>query len=132
MKKETEQDNSSLDLALSSITEKQSALYLLARASLAPFLALTNMALHMIKQLEHDNPKQVAKENQDFSKKIPETDQQQEENKEINNAQFFNPINLNDVPEAGIQISFLHKEIPIISAEHGPAATNITNIFEIL
>ena len=127
IKKESEEDNSSLDLALSSITEKQSALYLLARASLSPFLALTNMALHIIKQLEQDNSKETAQKNQDISK-ISETGQQQKAKVMIKNIQFFDPINLNAIPETGTPNSF-NNEIVIFSGDHVPAVTDIANSF---
>ena len=131
IKKEREEDNSSLDLALSSITEKQSVLYLLTRASLSPFLALTNMALHIIKQLEHDNSKETAQKNQDISK-ISEADQQQDAKAKTGNIQFFDQIDLNATPETGSPNLFSNKEIGIFLGDHVPAATDIANSFIIL
>ena len=103
----------------------------MTRASLSPFIALTNMALHIIKQLEHDNSKETAQKNQDISK-ISRADQQQEAKTKTGNIQFFDQIDLNSTPETGSPNSFGNKEIGIFSGDHVPAATDIANSFVIL
>ena len=131
IEQEGEIENPNLDLELSSITEKQSALYLLARASLSPFLALTNMALHIIKQLEQDDSTQAALANQDDST-IVDTDHRNPAELNESYDHFFEPLHFNVTPEIAVPKPSTHNPIQTAQGGQAPLLADIFNSFEIL
>ena len=88
------ENDPNLDLELSTIAEERSAFFLLLRASLSPFLVLTNMALHVIRQLQPEEATQVAKLELDSSAES-QTIQQHAPEIKSNNIRFFDPTNWN-------------------------------------
>ena len=92
------EDDPNLDLELSTIAEERSAFFLFLRSSLSPFLVLTNMALHMIRQLQPEEPTQVASlelssaaDNQRVQEQTPDS--------KVDNVHVFAPIDLSSMSE---------------------------------
>ena len=123
------EDDPNLDLELSTIAEERSAFFLFLRSSLSPFLVLTNMALHMIRQLQPEEPTQVA------SLKLSsaadnQTVQEQTPASKSDNIQVFDPIDWSTMSEIATPNVIGDTANQIGQAEPAPLLTDIPNPFE--
>ena len=96
-KEANDDDDSNLDLELSSISEKRSAFYLLLRASLSPFIVLKKLADHALQQFQPDNSIEVARIQ---FRSIDPGKATRSKIKEVKtkNLQHFEPIDWNTAP----------------------------------
>ena len=123
------ENDPNLDLELSTIAEERSAFFLLLRASLSPFLVLTNMALHVIHQLQPEKATQVAKLELNSSAE-GQTIQRQASEIQPNNIRFFDPTNWNDTSQTATPNPLTQNQGQIGAEEHASSLTNIPTPFE--
>ena len=123
------EDDPNLDLELSTIVEERSAFFLLLRASLSPFLVLTNMALHMIRQLQPEEATQVAKLELNSSAESS-TIQRQASEIQPNNIRFFDPNNSHATSQIATPNPLIQNQGQIGAEEHAFSLTNIPTPFE--
>ena len=124
------EDDPNLDLELSTIAEERSAFFLLLRASLSPFLVLTNMALHMIRQMQHEEAKKITKLELEPSTTGQTIQHQTSETKTID-GQFFNSINLHAKSQITTPNHLTQNQILIEAGEQAFPLNNIPNLFEV-
>lgn len=123
------ENDPNLDLELSTIVEERSAFFLLLRASLSPFLVLTNMALHVIRQLQPEKATQVAKLELNSSAE-GQTIQRQTSEIQPNNIRFFDPTKWDDTSQIATPNPLTQNQGQIGADDHASSLINIPIPFE--